>query len=120
MEKPDFWNMAVKRKHGVSAEWKWCKLNSADMPEDFVQVTGAVPVGLISRGLRKGRSKWPKQLQTFCIRMADVEFEMRQFELASGKCAKCLGEGVEPFSWSRTDGAKYRQCRRCEGKDGSK
>ena len=113
--KPDFWNLAVRRKHGVSPEWQWCTLNSANMPEDFVQVTGAVPVGTISKGPRKGRSKWPKQLQTFCVRRADVECEMRQFEVESGKCAKCLGEGVEPFSWCKTEGTKYRPCSRCQG-----
>lgn len=62
----------LRKKYGIPESWQWITLDAHDQPEDFVKVSGAVPIGVIARGKRKGRPKFGKARDTFFVRMADV------------------------------------------------
>ena len=70
--KLDGFLIVLREKYGVPEEWQWIILDAHEQPEDFVKVTGGVPVGYITRGKRKGRPKFGKQRDTFFVRMAEV------------------------------------------------
>ena len=111
----DFFNLTAQRIHNMPADWRWCSLDGHKKPEDFFEVKGAVPAGVISRGPNKGRTKWPKQLQTLWMRMSDVDRIKHEWEQETGKCYLCDGQGEEVASFSATDGKTMRECSRCKG-----
>lgn len=114
----DFWNETAKRRHGKPAGWQWCSLDSHDKPEDFVKVEGACPDGVISRGPRKGRPRWPKTLEIVWIRRSEVEEVRNEFEEETGICSECFGEGQTVCRSAIQAGQlirEYRACRRCGG-----
>ncbi len=106
MSGPDFFNEVVRRKHNKPENWCWAKLNAHNMPEDFVEVSGSVTCGVITRGPRKGHPKWSLPLEVVFVRMAEVRAAEKQFEAATGCCSGCAGAG------------KYKsgkECFRCGG-----
>ena len=111
----DFFNLAAQRLHGKPEGWKWCQLDAHRKPEDFVEVTGAVPVGVVSRGPRKGSPKWPKELERIWLRMSDIERVRLDWERETGKCNNCCGRGRVSAGWSRENGRQTRECSRCGG-----
>ena len=113
-EKPDFFNLTVQRLHGKPAEWRWCRLDMHEMPEDWVKIGGAVPIGVIERGKSKGRPKWPDQLDTVLVRMRDIDESKQRYEAETGKCCECFGEG-SLGAWSKTMFDARKPCKRCAG-----
>ena len=113
-EKVDFFNLTVQRMHGKPPEWRWCSLDMHDMPEDWVKIGGAVPVGVVERGKNKGRPKWPDQLETVHVRMKDIDESKQQYEAETGKCCECFGEGSSG-SPSKTMFYERKPCKRCAG-----
>ena len=112
----DFFSLAAQRLHNKPEGWRWCQLDAHRKPEDFVEVTGAVPIGVISRGPRKGHPRWPKTLERVWLRMADIRKVQLDWEQETGKCGNCDGSGQESAGWSREkNGRETRQCSRCGG-----
>ena len=107
----DFYSETVKRLHGVADGWKWFALDAHNKPEDFIEIKGGVPIGVVTRGRRKGRPKWSEKYDTFFIRMKDVEDTRYAWSIKTGLCWECEGEGGRT---SRIDGT-CRQCRECGG-----
>jgi len=103
----DFWNLIVREKFNKPSGWQWCKLDAHNKPEDFVEVTGGVPIGKVSRGARKGSTKWGKDLETFFVRQADMEKARMKWEAENGICSTCEGQGV--FGYQK------RTCHWCNG-----
>ena len=93
MSAPDFYNQIAQQKHGKPAGWQWAKLNAHNMPEDFVEVSGAVPSGVVKRGDRKGSPKWTGPLEVIFVRMAEVREVQKQYEAETGNCHSCGGDG---------------------------
>ena len=92
--KIDFFNQVVIAKHGKPEGWRWHSLDAHNMPEDFVKVTGSVPVGVISRGPRKGSAKWAGPGESVFIRMADIRAAEANYDATIGLCYVC--QGVQP------------------------
>ena len=119
MSAPDFHAMAARRVHGLPDEWKPCIYQVQSDPRETIgySLTGAVPVGVISRGPRKGRSKWPplRQLQRVIITPADVAAATAEWVAATGLCPKCGGEGRVAWRISGGRGTEYRPCKACGG-----
>ncbi len=82
---PDFFNELVIKENGLPAGWRWHSLNAIDMPEDFVKVTGSVPVGKVTKGARKGMPKWDtKASKSFYVRMSEVSAARKQWRESQG------------------------------------
>jgi hypothetical protein len=111
----DFFNLTAQRIYGKPDGWQWCRLDAHNKPDDYIEVKGEVPIGVIRSGKRKGSPKWPKTLHVVWMRMSEIESVKMQWEQETGKCSKCYGEGHESYGWSRDSGQMLRKCRRCEG-----
>jgi hypothetical protein len=119
MSAPDFHALAARRVHGLPDEWEpriYQVLGDARQTLGY-RLTGAVPVGVISRGLRKGRPKWPPrgQLQEVIITPADLAAATAEWVSATGLCPRCGGEGRTVWRVSVDNGTEYRTCKACGG-----
>lgn len=117
-ETPDVYNLAAQRLKEMPIDWKWCTIESKESPYGrFAQVTGAAPVGIYSRGPRKGQPKWPaaKDCQVFQFTPDQLEQVKLTWEAETGHCFQCGGSGQERFGWSKAEGSRYRKCGRCSG-----
>lgn len=112
----DLVQMAAEKK-GVKAGWRWCKISTIGMPEDYIRVWGSVPIGTIRSGPRKGRPKWPKEkdLETVFIRRKDMDALAEEWERETGVCHICEGSRKQQYGWSKKNGAMFRDCDRCKG-----
>ena len=114
----DFFQLTAERLYAVAEGWKWCKLDRLNKPADFIEVQGAVPVGVFKQGKRKGCLKWPRQLETIWMRQSDVDRVRTEWERENGKCSSCEGSCEETASAELVDGylrRTYRPCSRCKG-----
>jgi hypothetical protein len=117
----DFYNLiAVER--GLPEHWKWFELKRVgELEQDGcgVLVKGAVCTATYSRGKWKGSTNWKKrdrstEREIFVTRN---EYEKRclKWQLDTGKCAECYGNGQVIKSASVYTGKTYRPCHKCEG-----
>lgn len=111
----DFFNMTAHRVHGMPEDWRWCQLDGHDKPEDFIEVKGSIPIGQFKSGPRKGRTKWPKELQTIWMRRREIDRVRDDWESENHTCHKCEGSGEECYGFSKHQGRKMRTCQRCNG-----
>ncbi len=113
----DWWNMTAHRMNALPEGWRWFAIDAHDKPEDFVELQGAVPIGVAKSGKRKGEPIWPprKECQKLWIRIGDRDETMRLWEVETGKCSPCSGIGTEWAGWSATEGSRFRECRKCSG-----
>jgi hypothetical protein len=109
----DLFNLTARRVHDMPEGWRWFSLDSYNKPEDFIEVKGAIPCGVITRGPRKGSPKWPKEYDTLWIRRRDMDRVALEWEQETGKCYKCEGTGQEFAGWSTDKGSRTRECSRC-------
>ena len=84
--------------------------------DEIVKLTGGVPHGAISRGPRKGRPRSYLNHRTVYVTEAEKNSERARYELETGNCGECLGEGKVvqriDFVAGVTD---YQECRVCSG-----
>lgn len=113
--RPDQWNLTAHRVYGKPKEWAWCSLDAMDVPPGFVKVTGAVPSGVVKSGARKGRPKFPKELETIWMKHSDIAGVKADWERETGRCCECWGTGGTVVSASVSEGTRYRRCRKCGG-----
>lgn len=117
MSAPDFHAMAARKVHGLPDEWQpriYRVLGDARVTIGY-SLTGAVPVGVITRGPRKGRPKWPPRndLREVIITPADVAAATAEWAATTGLCPKCGGEGRIVWRVSAANGTEYRPCKTC-------
>lgn len=112
----DWWSAAVRRLRNVPEGWQWWGLDCLDRTSRAVKVSGAVPLGVFSKGPRKGRLKWPPkdECDHFVLTMNDLEETERLWEAETGKCAECQGDCREVASF-RIGERTYRPCSKCKG-----
>lgn len=117
MNKIDWFNLTVQRIHNQPSAWRWWKLDAHDAPKGFTKIVGGVPVGIVSRGPRKGWPKWnTKASQTFFVADSDIVETKRLWSEQTGQCSNCCGTGQVFESWSRAEGTKTTGCVICGGK----
>lgn len=113
----DLFQLAAERIHKVPTGWKWAVLDSHGKPEGFIEVWGAVPVGVYSRGPRKGRPKFPPQTQwtRIWVQKSELDRVATEWEHENCSCHKCEGQGLMRVGWSKEHGEKLATCRLCGG-----
>ena len=112
---PDLHELTARRVHSLPPEWRAGVYRSLH-PLGF-ELIGSVPIGIISRGPRKGRPKFPprNQWRAVVISNEQVAETWRQWEAETGRCSHCGGSGQQVKSISVTEGASYRTCSGCGG-----
>lgn len=114
---PDFFSLVARRKLKQPDTWRWWSIRRVGDTDDAL-VRGAVPVGTRKDGSPKFP---PKRDSQECV-VADVEREaaIREWETATGLCARCGGCGQRAWSWG-VEGTKFKPCERCgaSGKAGA-
>ena len=119
MSAPDFHTLAARRVHGLPDEWepRIYKVLSDARATIGYSLTGAVPVGVISRGPRKGRPKWPprSQLHEVIITPADLAAATAEWVATTGLCPRCGGDGRVAWRVNGGRGTEYRPCKACGG-----
>lgn len=78
---------------------------------DVVRVTGGVPV----LNARTGRRSWRGRGDTTTVSDAKRDEALRDWEVRTGSCSGCGGDGREYRGWSKARGFNYRTCTRCGG-----
>jgi hypothetical protein len=112
---PDLHVLTARRVHSLPPEWRACVYRSLH-PLGF-ELTGAEPIGTISRGPRKGRPKWPprNQWRAVLVSAEQVAETRRQWEADTGLCSYCGGSGQQLKGVSVAEGPSYRTCGGCGG-----
>jgi hypothetical protein len=115
---PSWYNVVARRKLGRGDDWLWFQLqvvkSGASYGSDTI-VTGAVPVGFVTRGPNKGAPKWPSvsESERVIVTAAEVRAAREAWERETGKCAECAGTGQRNSGFSVKDGRTYRACEAC-------
>jgi hypothetical protein len=78
-------------------------------------VTGSVPVGVYSRGPRKGQPKFTGPGIMVVVTRAEKEAAASAYETETGRCWNCKGSGQVVRKISVTEGNTYRPCTLCGG-----
>lgn len=115
MTTPDIYAITARRVHGLPDDWQPRIYSCLDRGLGF-SLRGAVPIGIISRGPRKGRPKWPPlgQLQQVVITPDEVRQTRIQWENETGLCNYCGGSGQQVKS-TGINGTTYQACISCDG-----
>jgi hypothetical protein len=103
---------AARRKLSAVSEWKGY---SFEVVAGGYIVIGEIPMGVYSRGPKKGSPKWKGRGTKVIVSDADVKAETEKYVLDTGNCPDCLGTKEELVSWSATHGTKTRPCSVCAG-----
>ena len=116
---PNFHAMAARRIHGLPDTWEpriYEVIGNADGMAKF-KLTGSVPIGVVSRGPRKGKPKWPprNRLQEVIITRSDVDAVRTEWVETTNLCPECGGDGRVAWRLSTANGIEYRQCKACNG-----
>lgn len=108
----DFLNVCAQKKMGEGWVWRTSEVISGGF-----LLTGAKPIGTVTRGPRKGAPKFPppREYQKVVITFEERDAAYAEYESATGKCYVCEGKGEENYGWSREEGQKFRTCSRCKG-----
>lgn len=118
MNAPDWYNLlAVER--GQPEGWQWYRLQGiGDGRENgAVLLKGGVPNGTFKSGPRKGEINWAKatHVAEVVITFADIGNRCMRWEVETGSCFNCGGDGSETAGWSAEAGHEARKCSRCNG-----
>ncbi len=74
------------------------------------------PFRILTRGPRKGARRFLSGQRIQCVVTdAEVQAEQERFEIESGRCSQCDGDGREVYGWDSVSGHKTRACQRCGG-----
>ena len=81
MSRPDYLNLAAIATFGLPEDWVWQR-STVITPNRRIGFTleGAVPVGVYTKGPRKGRVKWPKKLETVVLLATELDAFIENYE----------------------------------------
>lgn len=89
----DLHSLHAQQMLGAPPGWQWYSLKTLGTTRQRIEhkathfeMRGAVPVGVYSRGPRKGRPKWPaeKDCDCFIVSFADFRAWAAQYENSKG------------------------------------
>lgn len=98
---------AARRKLGVGRNWDWIHLDGRDHETRGTLVTGGV------RNSSGGFKGVPRT--KVLVTDAECDFEVAEYERATGKCAECSGYGEHSAGFSTATGPRYATCTKCGG-----
>lgn len=115
---PSWYAVVARRKLGRGDDWQWFQLQALRVRDEYTSdtlVTGAVPVGFVTRGPNKGAPKWPPvaESERVVVTSAEVAAAREAWEAETGKCSECAGTGQRNVGFSVAEGKIYRACEKC-------
>lgn len=105
----------VERLYPLPENWHWREVSTNETPEDNIKVTGSVVTGYMKKGEKKGKRVYAKEKTIYWIRDSQVKETIRNWEIETNICYKCKGTTQELAGFSKENGPKYRECRKCGG-----
>ncbi len=105
---PDLHTLTAQRLRNLPPGWRI--LSVRPQPGYGWEFWGAVPIGTISHGPRKGQPKWPPQRDWLdvVITIEQMQETRLQWEADTGLCSWCGGNG-------QSHGTGAAECRHCSG-----
>lgn len=103
--------VADRKLGAVVQDFEWYAFEC--IGDDAIKFTGAVKVGVVTKGPRKGRPKFSKESRSVVVTRAEEVVEYERFERETGKCGDCMGRGEVFSRWHHIEGVSYRECRKC-------
>lgn len=103
----------AREKIGADDSWTVFKfecLPATNEPTQVYRMVGAVE----AKG-KGGRPTWPKPHRDVYITPAEHNAWCLAWEVRTGKCRECQGDGVVFAGWNRDSGTRTRRCHRCAG-----
>jgi len=83
--------------------------------DDGSNILEGAPTRIVVRGKHKGRAKFNGQKQIVVVTEAEHKEAELAYEIATGKCSKCIGSGREFAKWDHITGTWFRACSKCTG-----
>ena len=117
----DYTTLLCTTRGPLPEGWKWFSLECVNWgtPSSGTLVKGAVTAGVLSRGPRKGQDKWKGYDKTTERTFFYTDDEQKAFrkawEVETGLCSECQGNGTRWTGWNRETGNKYVHCKYCDG-----
>ena len=113
---PDFYAIAAQKAHNLPKDWQ-VRIYRSLYSLDAVDLVGAVPIGYVKRGPRKGKPRFPplKDMNKVIISGDQLNQARSDWEQETGKCWKCEGEGIEAYIIDRDGEQTLRKCQTCGG-----
>jgi hypothetical protein len=109
---------AARAEAEMAAEHPGWRAYAYEAAHNGVIVTGAVPVGIITRGPREGAPVWgdanDPTTRRIIVDPKAIVAELLALEAETGDCADCDSGGKEVRRVG-PDGVEYGPCRRCNG-----
>lgn len=101
MKAPNFWNLIARARTGMAEPWGWISIQAIGGPPGgpgtHTLLKGAMPGPPFKSGPRKGRTNWAKRDRSFdrtvVISNEDFDAFKRNWELETGLCCECGGDG---------------------------
>lgn len=105
-------DVADRKAHPLPQGFEWYSFQCVG-PD--ILFKGAVVVGTISKGPRKGRKRYSREERQVVVTPAEELAEYVRFESETGRCGNCKGDGQVFARWHHLEGVSYRQCEKCAG-----
>lgn len=109
---PDMRERVARKKLGNPEDFKFYGYEAIEAGD--VKMTGCVTTRMFTKGPRKGQPAYEGKPRSVVVSKAEIRLERDAYELSTGRCGDCLGDGLEMAGWSRA-GTIYRPCPRCTG-----
>ena len=114
MPAPDFHAMAAREAEHLPPDWtpgiyRTCGTIGFEL-------IGAVPIGYFSRGIRKGKPKFPplREMLRVYVSREQLEKTKATWRQETGLCIRCGGDGQE-IAMINSSGTTFRPCGICHG-----
>ena len=103
----------ARRKLGGDPGLKW--VSAKAVTGGFLIEMGK-PTRTYASGPHKGEDDWRKvPTREAIVTKEETEAAERAYEVETGKCSNCDGEGKEFARWTKDEGTTYQPCSRCKG-----
>jgi hypothetical protein len=111
----DLYAEHAKFKFRLPSNWKVYKWECFPKIGDtiYVAVTGAVCDAVMPDGNTDWDQMDKSTIQTLNLFCAEHDAWKMQWEMLTGKCSRCTGEGKVVAKWSAKTGTEYRPCPKC-------
>jgi hypothetical protein len=73
------------------------------------------PYKFLKKGKNAGKKRYGAITHKAVVTLSEIRAEESSYELETGRCAICGGDGQEWAGWNHKDGHRFKICSRCEG-----
>lgn len=111
-ERPPILTTIARRKLNIGEPWTCCGWKRIEPDGLIIRIAQE---HTLKTGKRKGKKAWRGDVLEVITTDAEMEQEELSWELQTGKCHQCGGDGKEFAGMSVAEGVRYRECHRCGG-----